>query len=416
MSNNLSTGGCSGLGTRQYVALAVLSSISGTLSVVACLVVIVVILLFKKFVYFTQRLILYLSIAALLNAVSVVLRLHRVVDLGGGGGSTHGLCVFTAALDQMTAWSELIAISCVTVNLLLSVLLLRSVEKLEWVYLALIFVSPLLFNWIPFVKSSYGEAGAWCWIRNQDEDCGDFRFGNVLRFILWFVPLYVILFGLLVAYGVIICRVQRLHFLWHGKFDPEVKRKREQIRSEFRPLIWYPVLYLFLNVFPLMNRIHDGTTSEPELGLWVLHAIFSPLKGGCVALAYGLDTETVRRLCTSCIFQYFRKSEATKGVSEYPAVKAHSDSLRNNDDNKNNPVTSVLDSSGHLAPVGFLNTLPPPRKSLSPPTGQSSVSFPVETRGTVIVCVTNSTEKAEGVELGTFAGEPEHDPTGRHSL
>ena len=350
-SNVSSEGNCSPFDTSPYVAVAVLSACSGGMSAIACLLVIAVILIFKKYLFFIQRLILYLSIAALLNSLSVVLRLQRIAQLHGDSDSLHGLCVFTAVIDQSAAWSELVAISCVTFSLLLNVVLLRSVEKLEWVYVLLIFTFPLLFNWIPFIKSSYGEAGAWCWIRNEDSDCHNFSFGNYLRFILWYIPLYVILFILLATYIVIICRVHRLRLQWEGKFDPEIKKKREQMRSEFRPLVWYPLIYIFLNIFPLLNRIHDGTNARPVLSLWILHAISDPLKGGFVALAYSLDSETVRRLCSSQSIRVIMRPNSTEQISEYPSAKAHSDSFGNEEaSQKSNetPVT-IQDSSGHLA-------------------------------------------------------------------
>ena len=327
-TNFTTEGSCYAFSTEQYVAVAALSACTGMVSVVASLIVIIGILVFKKYLFFIQRLILYLSIAVLLNAVSIVLRLQRVVILYGNNDHLHPLCVFTSFMDQTTAWSELIAICCISCSLLLNVLLLRSVEKLEVVYALLIFVLPLLFNWIPFIMSSYGEAGAWCWIRNVDEDCNNFTLGSYLRFILWYAPLYVILFILVASYVVIVYRVQTLRRKWGGMFDPEINKKKEKMRSELCPVIWYPLIYLILNIFPLMNRIHDATGAHPELTLWIFHAFFSPLKGGFIALAYALDSETVRRLGCFNGCALLRWMRADNKVTVYPSTKAHSDSFR----------------------------------------------------------------------------------------
>ena len=319
---------CSPFASDQYIAVTLLSACTGAVSVVASLFVIVGILISKKYLFFIQRLILYLSIAVFLNSISVVLRLQRIATLGGKSAShLTPLCVITSFVDQTTSWSALIAVCCITCCLVLNVVLLRSVETLEKVYVFLIFVFPLCFNWIPFIKESYGVAGAWCWIRNEDEDCNKFLFGNYLRFILWYIPLYVVLFILVTTYVFIMCRIRGLRRHWEGKFDPDTKRKRENMFREFRPLVWYPLIYLLLNIFPLMNRIHDAFVTESSLALWVLHALFSPLRGGFIALAYALDGQTVRRMFkSSTLCTLFRRGAMRQHVREYPTTRGHSDS------------------------------------------------------------------------------------------
>ena len=336
---------CSPFASDRYVGVAILSACTGAVSAAASLLVICGILISKKYLFFIQRLILYLSIAVFLNSLSVVLRLQRTVALGGhSDDKLHPLCVFTAFADQTTSWSTLIAISCITCCILLNVVLLRPVEALEKFYVALIVVLPLSFNWVPFIKGSYGEAGAWCWIKGQDDDCQQKLFGVYLRFILWYIPLYIVLFVILVAYLYILYRVKRLRGHWDGKYDPSNKTTREKMMKEFRPLIWYPLIYLILGVFPTINRIHGAFFDEPSLALWILHAFFSPLRGGFVALAYALDGQTVRRLLRdrSVISTALLKRKSR--VIEYPATRGHSDSfvsangksqLNTNSSNKN---------------------------------------------------------------------------------
>ena len=329
MSNlsNLTTesGSCSPYASDHYVAVAILAACTGGVSAAASLLVVFGILISKKYLFFIQRLILYLSVAVFLNSLSVVLRLQRVAALGGGQDeSLHPLCVFTAFADQTTSWSTLIAISCISCCLLLNVVLLRPMESLEKLYVVLIFVFPLTFNWIPFINNYYGEAGAWCWIRNQDENCQSVKFGNHLRFIFWYIPLYVFLVVVLIMYFYILYRVRKLSRQWEGKFDPASKVAKSKMVKEFRPLIWYPLIYLIWGIFPTMNRIHGAFSDEPSLTLWILHAFFSPLRGGFIALAYALDGQTVRRLLRDrCAI--FRRCKSH--VTEYPAARGHSDSF-----------------------------------------------------------------------------------------
>ena len=299
---------------EHAVTIAALGASSGLVSTLACIGVVILIFLLKKHYFFSQRLILYLSIASLLNSVSTALRYQRL------GETIHGLCVFTAFFDQTTSWSALIAISCITVNLLLLVVFRKQTTKLEPFFFIMIFIFPLTFNWIPFVEDAYGVSGAWCWIRTKNEDCSVFLFGTYLSFILWWVPLYVILAVLIVIYIAIIYHMRKRRRTWEGKYDPESAKLKKMMEKEVRPLLWYPLIYFVINIFPLINRIHDTATEDPALALWILHALFSPLKGGFIAVAFTLDRETLRRLnCARLRAAVWKGSHPS--VHEYPAGK-----------------------------------------------------------------------------------------------
>ena len=312
---------------KHFVIAALVSSVTALISVFACTGVILLVVLFKKYNFFTQRLILYLNLAALFNSVAIALRLQRLAFVTNSEDNPHltGLCVFTGFIDQVTAWSEVIAISCITFNLLLKAVFHKQVGKLEIVYFILIFIFPLTFNWIPFIDSAYGKAGAWCWIRNQNDDCTDNVLGYYSRLILWYIPAYVILLIIVCTYIFILYKVKTQHHLWEGKYDPETERRKEMQLKEVRPLLWYPLIFLLLNLFPLINRIYDASEGPPIIALWYLQAIFSPLQGGFIAIVYTLDKETRQRLnCTE-----IRGALSRADITEYPAKEGFSDSFRN---------------------------------------------------------------------------------------
>ena len=321
------TGPCSPFAGRDYAIVAAISSASALVSVITCTGVIALIILFKKYNFFIQRLILYLTIVALAEAVAVVL--HRV-DYNVTNSATEGFCVFIGFVDQTTSWSILIAISCITVNLLLNAVFHIRTEKFEKIYFILIFVFPLTFNWIPFIELAYGSAGAWCWIRSENKDCSSFTFGVVLRFVLWFVPLYVILIILTVIYIFILYKITKDRHKWEGKFDPDSQRLKEQMQKEVKPLIAYPLIYLLINVVPLINRIHNtASPNNPELALWILHALLFPLQGGFIAIAFTFDPQTLRRLRPRYIWAAFKDCYGKKGIHEYPVERAKTESFMN---------------------------------------------------------------------------------------
>ena len=320
------TGPCPYNVTEYAVIVPAISAASALVSVIACAGVIALILLFKKHHFFTQRLVLYLNIIALTNAVAVTL--HRV-DYNGSNSATEGFCMFSGFFDQTTSWGLLIAVCCITVNLLLNVVFQKRTEKLEKLYFVLIFVFPLTFNWIPFIEQAYGLAGAWCWIRSENEDCnGTFMFGIVLRFVLWYVPLYVILIILVVIYVIILYKIAKDRHKWEGKYDPNSQQLKEQMQKEVRPLIAYPLIYLLINVVPLINRIHNTVLpSNPELTLWILTALLFPLTGGFMALAFTFDPQTIRRLKMSQFHAALRDCCNKRKIREYPMGDVKTDSF-----------------------------------------------------------------------------------------
>ena len=319
-NTNITNESCSQYDTTEFAAVAVVSASVALVSAVACSVVIAGIVLFKKYLFFTQRLILYLSIAAMVNSMAIMLRLQRVVYYQSEFESKveRDLCIASGMLEQITGWWQLMAVVCITCSVFVRVVLKRNPEKAEWLFFFAIFFLPLTFNWIPFIHSAYGNAGAWCWIRNEDSDCDYFEFGQYLRFILWYIPLYILLFILLVSYFIILGKIRSLDHKWQGRYDPEGEQQQKMMQGEVRPLLWYPVIYLVLNIFALTNRIQAAFFTDPVLALWFLQAVFSPMQGGFVSLAYALDSETIRRLgCRRTMLMCRRSPEVQEYAHEF---------------------------------------------------------------------------------------------------
>ena len=306
---------------REYQAVTIVSSSVACVSALTCLLVIAGILYFKKYMFFTQRLILYLGIAALLNATAEILRLHSVF-FNADFGWQKRVCMFSGFFEQVTTWWQLLAVAGITLSVFLKVVCGKRPEKFQVLFPAMIFLFPLTFNWIPFIHSTYGRAGAWCWIRDVSSDCSRSTLGQYLRFVLWYIPLYVILFFLLVGYFIILYKIRSLSRKWHGRYDPDAEEERDKMRREVWPLLWYPAFYLMLNIFPLVNRVQGAISTQPVVALWFLQAISSPLQGGFVSLAFALDSETVRRLKCTRFLSTCRKAPTVREYRHeiYPGV------------------------------------------------------------------------------------------------
>ena len=318
---------CERYHTSSYQKIAIVAASSGSFSLLASLAVILVIVIFKKYNFFIQRLILYLCIAAALNSVSIVLRFSQITQ-HSEDENLHRLCIATAFIDQTTLWSLNIAFCCMTFNMLITVVFNRSTNRLELGYIFLIFVLPITYNWIPFLHESYGEAGAWCWItsvNHHDPNCTVLKFGMYLQYALWYVPHYILLGILLVGYIVVVIVVIRKTQKWKGLYSTEIETEiqKEHLKEMVMPLIFYPIGFFILNLFPLINRIYNNSDIS-NLVLWYLHAVFSPLQGGLIALVYVLDKGTMKRLTLKELRAYlFHRSTP---VRDYPVKGGLTDS------------------------------------------------------------------------------------------
>lgn len=277
---------CSPYNSQSYAVVAAVSSGLAFVSILLILLVIAIIILFKKWKFFSQRLILYLALSAILVNVGIIL--HRVDYENQTTTFYVKFCEFGGYLDQLSNWMLLISISAIIFYSSCTLFFDKRTEKYEMVYVFFIFIFPFLFTWIPFIKESYGRAGAWCWIRSEDRDCNSFEFGRWLQFSTWFVPLYIIMVVLIILYFFIIVK------LYHKKNTID-KTSKLHIKRDLLPLVAYPLIYFLLNIFPFINRTYNSI-HDPNLVLWYFAALANPTVGAWMALAFTLDPRTRKRL------------------------------------------------------------------------------------------------------------------------
>ena len=319
--NKSDSGVCSVLDTHDYVIVAAVSSGSAMVSALCCIFVIGLIFLFKKQQFFAQRLILYHCLAALFRSLSTILRLHRL-GYQHETSALEAVCVISAFTNQVTLWALAVDYLVITFTLLMTAVFHKNVARLEGVFVALIFVLPLTFNWIPFINDSYGRFGPWCWIRSLNySDCSEHQFGIVLQYVMWNAPFMIILVILLPTYFFTIAYIARHKCCLREKKvvnDPELDRLKKHLRNEiWWPLLFFPLGVIFLNFFPLVRQLYDAANPDnPSYPIWLLNVIFSPLQGGYIALVYVLDGGTLKRITYGNIKATLSRRET---VSEYPA-------------------------------------------------------------------------------------------------
>lgn len=256
----------------------------GCVSVLSTLFILFLIFLFRRYNFLSQRLILYLVIAAFFDSVAY--------SLGAVGGQEEGpLCTLAGFYLSVTDWAVVVWVCNITVNLFWNVVVLRpSNLYLEVFYVVVSVVVPVFFSLFPFIDSSYGPAGLWCWINNDREA------GKYLRFFVWYIPIWLVTVGLFVMFLIIIVKLTWEVRRW-DPYNPESQRKRDLIRREIKPLILYPFAFLLLNIFPTINRIQNAIEPDnPIFALYLLHAFTSPLLGFGCTIIFVVNRETLSEL------------------------------------------------------------------------------------------------------------------------
>ncbi len=273
-----------------------------------------IMILFKKLRFFSQRLILYLAISAILSNLSIIL--HRVDYQNQMSTFYTRFCAFGGYFDQTGNWCLLLSVCAIMIYTALYLFLDKNTEKYGLIYIFFIFVFPLTFTWIPFIKSAYGKAGAWCWIRTEEEDdnCTKFEFGTQLQFSIWFGPLYFLMIILVILYIMILVKMLRD---WNTSPSPETSLHMKQIKKDLIPLIAYPLIYFLLNILPFINRIYNSISPDPNIVLWYFAALANPSIGAWITLAFTLDSTTRKRLTPSRIAAAIEEFHGNKSVNEY---------------------------------------------------------------------------------------------------
>ena len=279
----------------QFTPIAILRATVGTFSALCCVLVISLIIFFKKYKFFTQRLILYLALAALIHSLSYPL---ARVNYYTPRPLFDAYCYFAGFFNLYSSWIEVLSLSCLTFNVFLNAVLDKWPQNVEYVYIAFTYLTPLLWTWIPFIDRTFANGDAWCDIRTSNEDCSGHEFGAIVRFILWYIPLFLLSIVLSIASLVAACKIwQRSKYLavtFHSAANVE---HMQSLQKEVKPLIWYPIIYLLLNIFSFVNRIDIAANPEDShLATWYLHIFTSPLRGAFIAVIYALDPETRKRL------------------------------------------------------------------------------------------------------------------------
>ena len=114
---------------------------------------------------------------------------------------------------------------------------------------------------------------------------------------MWYGPLIFTILILFLVYPYIIWKVYKLvKAADSGDLDQIKKRRMIFLKDDVKHLIAYPMVYLLVSIFPLINRIQNSISNDPVYALVILHALCSPLQSALNAIVHAMSQDVLSKL------------------------------------------------------------------------------------------------------------------------
>ena len=323
------TSNCSFLfDNEQLLILGLTQGITAIISSIGCLFVFFVMVIFKKYIYPAQRLLIYLTISVFLVSISFIIR-----GFGYSLIRNTQFCEATAFIGQYGGGCILASVTCIIIDIFVKSVLNKTWE-LEPLYVISIFGIPAVLDWLPFINNTYGPTRGWCWIRdtNYDMSCSPHIYGVVLQYVLWFIPSYTVTLMGGIAYIISLISLKRRNRTYTAILDPKRLQLQKAAITEIKHYQWYPLMYLIVNLIPLLMRlINDINPDVYIFPLWVISGAVQGLQGGFVTVLFSIDSDTRKRLKWSHLKSGFKYNVMNfDDTVEYPVQNdsKYTDSLQ----------------------------------------------------------------------------------------
>lgn len=326
----------------QQTFIQVATRLSGSLSLIGTVAIMISYILFARFRTSSNKLLLFANMGEFCIALMCVLSISTVPNMDGSPLGSQDFCtvqgaISTFALIAVVLWSMFMAIQCY-----LAVYVKKTLHQLEslhkyyhviaWssaaIVTAITLSLPYFYNDGPVMKNVL----FFCWISSAYQGWRWIFFG----------PLWVSMFVNMVLYGLV---VRKLHLSKKNisKFTTSQENRTDRAMRLF---VWRTFVYVgifFINwLFPTINRIHGLIpNTKPLFWLTMLHAVSAPIGGFLNSIAY------------------FYFARIIEGSSSESSMKTH---INNKSINSDKSVSSVIRDSkkttkndieepGHLSPI-----------------------------------------------------------------
>ena len=315
MLNNSS---CNYYSDQDRMILGLSRITSNSLSVLACLFVITIATVYKKYIFVFQRLVLYLTASILLNSIAYIIH-----------GASYNLipvckryCQALAFFDTYLPLCIVLSVACIIAELYLYGLKKRDTSNLKWIYAAFIFIMPAAVSWVPFVFNQFGYTGTKCSIIYHKEDCRLDLVGLMLIIVLWWVPLISVYVITGPIYLCILCRISRQG---RTEYTPLIEvdgnRIHQQTAKDLGYFKWIPLIEVIIHLFSIVPMVmcYGGQVPTPLLSA---SSIVIGIQGGTIAILITFDPNTCKVLRWNKFKAAWRQNIMKRSfIEEYPIVR-----------------------------------------------------------------------------------------------
>jgi len=255
----------------QLLVLLYIRKICSGFSLLGCSWIMVSMIVLKnRYRQQKERNIFSLSLSSFLLSIGNLLT--STLDSCNNNPNFQRLCIAQGWIIQFSENALFTWVAVIAIELCL-VVYLQPTEKLEKFYHMGVWAWAVIGSTVPLLINGtdvYGIAGIWCWFPNH----GDYL---IYRFTLFYGPYMIQVIIVIVLTGLVIRKLKQIG---------------DGTNIETRKIILYPIMFLILYIFPMINRINDAVhPNDPCFALYVLHCLSSPLLGMSFALVYGSDSE-----------------------------------------------------------------------------------------------------------------------------
>ena len=240
--------------------------------------------IFKLYRYLSHRLATYQVLAALFFGCVCALEMI-FINYSKNPSLYQSLCAGAGFLLEYAVWVKLMFMFCLTFHLFSFAVFHADLIHFEIPYVIVSIGGPLLFCWVPFIHSVYGQAGAWCWIQNWKGDCADNKLpdGEIEEYSLLYGPAFVGLSLSAVAVFVIVvvllyrayCNDSRTKM--NEEYIPLLTLQRKKALREILPLVAYPILFIIFFMPSFVNRIRGAVLKDTSLASFMWSAVTTPM-------------------------------------------------------------------------------------------------------------------------------------------
>ena len=311
----------------EHAVFAIKLSLS-SFAIVVNLSAIILVFLTKKANKFMYRLVVYLLITDILQAIAIILISLPIAMPSGDsdnraptklkpGRGWSNECVASGFISVMTLWMGNIIVFWIALYLArIGYCLYRRTQNRDvklscpcscisevLTVLFLLVLVPIIIAIIPFFipghGNMYGLSGLWCWIKVMDKACGDLNNAPlIIDLIMFYAPLIVIVLFTVVFSGFAVTCCCRGAVRRHDA----VVSLRKSDRNDIIVVLVIPLVYCGFCLLLLINRIHsvarrNPANSYPDTVLWMTHTIADPVRVILPALAYLFNPLVWKDIC-----------------------------------------------------------------------------------------------------------------------